>query len=95
MLCVVNLNYMFPVPVSELEYIQYANIGNYRSFENEVEKSKYIHILRKELRIINTRGIEADAKAIYDNKYLYPDSQLAKRCIDFRMLEILASHYKK
>ena len=95
LLCVVNLNYMFPVPVSELEYIEYADIGNYRSFKDEFEKSRYIHILRKELQIINRRDIDIAAKLVYDNKYLYPESKLAKRCVDFRMLENLAEKYKK
>ena len=95
LLCVVNLNYMFPVPISELEYIQYANIEQYRSFKDDDEKSKYIQLLRKELQIINTRNIGVDAKMVYDHKYLYPKSNLANRCIDFRMLENLADQYKK
>lgn len=94
LLCVVNLNYMFPVPVSELEYIQYANIEQYRSFVDDNEKSKYILLLRKELQIINTKDIGNAAKSVYDKKYLYPKSQLAMRCLDFRMLESLADNYK-
>lgn len=95
LLCVVNLNYMFPVPVSQLEYIEYANIEKYRSFVDEKEKSQYIYLLRKELQIINTRGIETAAKSVYDNKYLYPESSVSKRCIDFRKLEKLADQYNK
>ena len=95
LLCVVNLNYMFPVPVSELEYIEYANIEQYRSFKDEAEKSRYIQLLRKELQIINSRNMGVDAKNVYDHKYLYPESNLAKRCIDFRMLEKVADEYTK
>ena len=95
LLCVINLNYMFPVPVSELEYIKYANIEEYRSFESDSEKSKYIQLLRRELQIINTRSIGEAAKSIYDNKYLFPESNIANRCIDFRLLEKLADEYTK
>lgn len=94
LICVVNLNYMFPVPLSEIEYIQYNNIEQYRSFKDDNEKSKYIQLLKKELQMISLRDLDIEAKKVYNHKYLYPNSNLSNRCIDFKALENLAEKYK-
>ena len=93
LLCVVNLNYMFPVPLELLTEIEYANIEKYRNFNNDDEKSQYIYLLRKELQIINTKKLSEQAKEVYNNKYLYPNSPLSQRCVNFRMLEELAMEF--
>lgn len=93
LLCVINLNYMFPVPINLIEEIRYSKIENYRTFKSDEDKSKYIYLLRQELRIINSKNIETKALKVYNNKYLYPNNVLAKRCIDFRKLEQLSEHF--
>ena len=95
LLCVVNLNYMFPVPADLITEIKYANIEQYRNFDDAKERSKYIYLLRQELKMINMKDLSKQAKKVYDNKYLYPNSPLSKRCVDFRKLEILACSFSK
>lgn len=51
---VVHLNYMFPAPQQTLKYVTPQNIQSFRSFANEVQKSKYIDLLNKELFTINS-----------------------------------------
>ena len=40
-------------------------------------------------------NIEKSAIRIYENKYEKPDSNLAKRCIDFKQMEKLALQYEQ
>ncbi len=40
-------------------------------------------------------NIEKSAIYIYENKYEKPDSDLAKRCIDFKQMELLALQYEQ
>lgn len=93
LLAVVNLNYMFPVPKCELVTLEYKNIHLYRTFQNEVEKSKYISLLKIELKQINLKNLSVYAKKIYTEKYKFPDSNLARRCIDFKAMERLAQQW--
>lgn len=90
LLCIVNLNYMFPVPADLLTEIKYADIEQYRNFNNAKEKSKYIYLLRQELQMINIKDLSKQAKKLYDNKYSYPDSFLSQRCLDLKSLKHLA-----
>lgn len=54
LICVVNLNYMFPIPTKLIEDVKYKNIDKYRTFKNSSEKSQYISLLKRELSIINS-----------------------------------------
>lgn len=62
LIAVINLNYMFPIPKSLYQKLEY-------------------------------KDIDKAAIKIYNNKYDRPDSVLAKRCIDFKELEVLALKY--
>lgn len=62
LLCVVNLNYMFPIPRNEIRYLDYSKIQSYRSFHSEKEKNDYIALLKKEMSLMQTMGIEGKAK---------------------------------
>ena len=95
LLAVINLNYMFPIPKSLYQQLEYKDIDKHRSFVDDTEKSKYIDLMKTELKIINTMNIEKAALRIYENKYACPESDLAKRCIDFKLMEQLALQYEQ
>ena len=93
LVAVINLNYMFPIPKSMYQKLEYKDIDKHRTFVDDEEKSKYIDLMKKEIKIINTMNIEQAAIRVYENKYEKPDSDLAKRCIDFKAMEQLALQY--
>ncbi len=95
LIAVVNLNYMFPIPKSLYEKLQYKNIDQHRFFENDQAKSKYISLMKTELKVINKMGLEKAAKKIYENKYNNPGNELSKRCINFKDMENLALSYER
>lgn len=94
-IAVVNLNYMFPIPKNMYEKLRYKDIDKHRTFKDEKEKSKYIALMKLELKIINSMGLDKAATKLYNNKYDKPDSRLAQRCLDFKSMEKLAMQYKK
>ena len=69
------------------------NLPNKGGWQNEVEKSKYISLLKIELKQINLKNLSVYAKKIYTEKYKFPDSNLARRCIDFKAMERLAQQW--
>ena len=84
---------MFPMPKALYKRLEYKDIEQHRTFVDEVEKSKYIDLLKTELKIINTMNVEKSAIRVYKNKYENPESDLAKRCIEFKKMEELANEY--
>lgn len=95
LIAVVNLNYMFPIPKNMLEYLKYKDIDKHRTFESETAKSKYIDLLKTELKVINSMKLTKAALNVYENKYRTPTSDLAKRCIDFKAIEAFAEQYNE
>ena len=95
LLAVVNLNYMFPIPKSLKMILKYKDIEKHRKFESEEEKSKYINLLKTEIKILSQMHLDKAAKSIYKNKYTATnqDVPLANRCIDFKYMEQLAQKY--
>lgn len=94
LISVINLNFMFPVPKNYLFDIEYKNIDNYRKFNNPIQKSKYIQLLKIQLKILNTSiDIESLAKQVYDLKINQPNSSIAIRSFDFKKLEEYAVHF--
>lgn len=93
LIAVINLNYMFPMPKNMYEKLKYKDLDKHRSFKDEKEKSKYIALMKTELKVINTMNLDKFSIKIYHNKYDKPDSSLAKRCIDFKNMEQLALKY--
>ena len=93
LIAVINLNYMFPMPKALYKRLEYKDIEQHRTFMDEIEKSKYIDLLKTELKIINTMNVEKSAIRVYKNKYENPESDLAKRCIEFKKMEELANEY--
>lgn len=93
LLAVVNLNYMFPVPISLVTDLKYADIDKYVTFSNISEKNKYISLLKKEMNIIQNRSIVENAKDIYSLKVNNPKHTISQRSFDFKQLEQLANNY--
>lgn len=87
LLAVINLNYMFPVPQSEVCRFEKKKIDSYRTFSSEDEKSKYIDLLDRELAVINTLNLSVAALEVYKIKYSCPDSPIARRSLDYKKLE--------
>jgi protein AbiQ len=95
LIAVINLNYMFPVPVDCMRKLNYQTIEETRDFEQYDDKIKYIQLLKRELYIIRGFSLQNNAKKIYENRYVNPESFLAKRCLDYKELEKLALAYQK
>ena len=95
LIAVINLAFMVPIKKEYLTYLSYGQIHNYRNFSNNLEKSKYIDLLSKEIRIINSIDIGKDAKKLYQICLNYPASSVSKRCIDFKLVEKYAIFYSK
>ncbi|RCX18243.1 protein AbiQ [Anaerobacterium chartisolvens] len=94
LMCVINLNYMFPIHKSLLIDLEYKNIENYRTFTSDIAKSKYIDLLNIEIKAINRLPIITSAIKIYENKYRYPNDRVSQRCFDFKRLEQACIEYK-
>ncbi len=95
LIAVVNLNYMFPIPKECTSAFSKKLIHTYRTFDNEVAKSKYIDLLDTELSVINTMDLDTKAKNLYNLKYNCPTHPISLRCFDFKALEEAAKQYVK
>ena len=96
-LAAINLNNMIPVPEENINLLDYQNISEYFSFRNEIDKQKYIALLRKEIAIINQRkdDILRRAKRLYELKYKFPNYKVSKRCCNFKLLERKCNEYHR
>ena len=93
LISVINLNYMFPVPKSEIIEVKYKNIDNFRTFSSLDEKNKYINLLKYEMKVINNKNIQAQALKVYNS--VNTDSFLKNRSLSFLLLEEKAIEYSK
>lgn len=86
---VLNLNNMIPVPDFCLTQLKYNQIDQFRSFKNSKEKTDYIYLLQKEKYLIDKLQTTLHAKALklYQKCIAKPDSSLAMRCCNFKLLE--------
>lgn len=94
LIAVVNLNYMFPIPIECTQKFEKKKIDTYRSFESEEAKSRYINLLDSELKAINKLDLGAKALELYNLKYDKPENTISRRCIDFKGMEQLAKMYQ-
>lgn len=81
---VINFNYMFPVPTSELTEVTSQNLTDFRDFSNPQAASKYWYFLQKQLLEINKNNWERDIEKVYTGKVY----RVAKRSLDFQKLEL-------
>ncbi len=86
---VLNLNNMIPVPGFCVTQLKYDQVEQFRRFTSEKEKNDYIYLLQKEKNIFD--GMETSlcgkAEKLYKKCIRMPDSSLASRCCDFKLLE--------
>ena len=85
---VINLNNMFPVPVSECKYVDFSMVSN----------KIYKDLLMAEYRIIKQmqEKIRKRAEQLYHHKKIYGNNTpLAKRCNEFDKLERLCRRWQK
>ena len=89
LLAVINLNNMIPVPDACLTEIKYNTIANYRRFNSNDEKVDYIYLLQLEKKFIDAyeERIINNANKLYSKCKQFPDSNLARRCCNFALLE--------
>lgn len=85
---VINLNNMFPVPIGEYTYVDFATI----------QDPKYKSLLMAEYRYIKSiqEKIKKNAATLYNYKMNNGEkTPLAQRCNDFSVLESACKNYKK
>ena len=94
---VLNLNNMIPVPDCCVTQLKYNQIERFRSFQNEKEKTDYIYLLQKEKAIIDMIQplLQNKAEKLYAKCLRIPNSSLASRCCNFKLLEEKSLLYVK
>lgn len=94
---VLNLNNMIPVPNSCITQLKYNQIERFRSFSNEKEKNDYIYLLQKEKAILDSiqSTLQRKAEKLYVKCLHIPNSSLASRCCNFKLLEEKSCLYSK
>ena len=75
---VLNINNMIPVPDNCLTQLKYNQVESFRSFSNEKEKALIDNV---------QDTLQNKAMKLYQKCITKPDSSLAARCCDFKMLE--------
>ena len=90
-----NINNMIPVPDNCLTQLKYNQVESFRSFSNEKERIDYIYLLQKEKALIDNvqDSLQNKAMKLYQKCIAKPDSSLAARCCNFKMLEEKCSSY--
>lgn len=94
---VLNLNNMIPILDNNVEVLKYKDIEEYREFVNDKEKKLYISFLSFELDLINEKmeKIKKNAMKLYNEKINNPESNVSKRCCDFKLLEEKSKLYNE
>ena len=92
---VLNINNMIPVPNSCITQLKYNHLEEFRSFKNEQEKTDYIYLLQKEKALIDKFQdiLQNKALKLYQRCTSNPNSSLASRCCNFKMLEEKCINY--
>ena len=69
--------------------LKYNQIDCFRSFKSDKEKTDYIYLLQKEKFLIDNiqNTLQNKAMKLYQKCIAKPDSSLAARCCNFKMLE--------
>ena len=88
---------MIPVSDENIKFLKYSELNKYRDFKSEMEEKQYISLLSLELNLINQKRekIEKNALKLYYQKNTSPNSKIAMRCCDFKMLEEKCIEWEK
>lgn len=86
---VLNLNNMMPVPDNCLTQLKYNQVENFRSFHSDKGKTDYVYLLQKGKKLIDNvqDTLQNKALKLYQKCLAKPDSSLAARCCNFKVLE--------
>lgn len=92
---VLNINNMIPVPTNCVTQLKYNQVESFRLFQNEKEKTDYVYLLQKEKSLIDNvqETLQNKAAKLYQKCIDKPDSSLASRCCNFKMLEEKCNAY--
>ena len=92
---VLNLNNMIPITSNNVQILNYKDIDKYRNFTDSNEKKLYISFLSFELNLINDKmeKIKKNALKLYNEKNNNPQSNVSKRCCNFKLLEKMSLKY--
>lgn len=92
---VININYMLPIPKDGVRYItNYSILDELRQFSSESERSKYIQLIKKELKQLNLRDLAQPSQRLYNMKCNGIQNKFCSRCFDFTELEERAFLWK-
>ncbi len=83
---VVNLNYSFPVPKSEVIFINSKNIEQYCDFKDELSKNKYLGLLTDERRYVDEKNFDESLKQLFNHVNEHPSDKISMRCFKFNEL---------
>lgn len=94
---VLNINNMIPIKEEVIKRLNYKYIEQYRKFANKEDRDKYIKLLSKELKMINSeyQKITNSAYELYNYVIINPHSSVAKRSCNFKLLEEVAKRYRR
>lgn len=90
-----SLNYMFPVPKSQIQPFLYENMNEYTNFIDDTSRIKQTILLKKMLYSLNNLNLSNRADKVHKLRYVYPDSKISSRCLDYNKLEDAALHYQQ
>lgn len=83
-----NLNYMFPVLPEYIEHLSFNDIKEIVKNESKVKN------LVLEKKVLDNMNLTNDFKQLYRLKYEKPDTNISKRCLDFKQLEAYMLEFK-
>lgn len=83
-----NLNYMFPVLPEHIEHLSFSDLKKILRTDDKVRT------LAIEKKVLDKMDLSRSCKDVYRLKYAKPESNLAKRCLDFKQLEADMVEYK-
>lgn len=91
----IDINNMIPIPKEMYTEITFENLESFREFKNKRDKKQYWKLLSKEIDLIDEHELLSSAEKLYRIVTNHPESYLAKRCCNFRLLEEKYLSYKK
>ncbi len=96
-LSVINLNNLVPILDNEITLLKYEDISHYFQFKDKKEEQKYVALLNIEKNLINKKIdiLLWRAKKLYSIKYNKPNSKIAHRTCDFKLLEEKCIEYSR
>ena len=96
LIAVLNINNMIPIPLQYITMLDYNDVAKYKKFNNDSEKTNYINLLRKELKVIRSmsKKIKENAIYLYEHYKVFPNDRISSRCCNFIKLEESIKSYK-